>query len=410
MLILHDPATLAHKTFELLGAKLILALESPERISAILDSVHASESHELKIINLHAESPLDPELLQVLSSTHDAGYLHHLEHAHSSWLKEGLIAQNESILPECFPFPHSSAILKNEAAHPDPPRDIFARAGFYAFDMSTGICADTWNSALASANLAFNGVKCLFPPADRRPSVVTRASTVLALCRPPGHHCDTRRAGGYCYINNAVVAVEAFRRFGYPATLQEGQRSPSNAAAADSLGTPPPTQPRVAILDLDFHHGNGTQEAFYADPAVMYISIHGRDEYPYYTGSRTETGASGAQGSNLNLPLPSGSSVEQYLSELDFALDALIGFRPDFTVLSLGFDTFHLDPMGSFRIGMEDYATIAERVRERLKGLKRGVEGVSADRVSCLILLEGGYVIEKLGPNLLSFLTGWQEA
>ena len=115
---------------------------------------------------------------------------------------------------------------------------------------------------------------------------------------------------------------------------------------------------------------------------------------------------------NLNLPLPAGSSLALYLEKLDVGLNALVTFRPDFVVLSLGFDTFHLDPLGSFKIETEDYAEIAERVREGLKGLGRDLDegDLTREVVPCLILLEGGYVVEKLGPNLQSFLRGWEEA
>jgi acetoin utilization deacetylase AcuC-like enzyme len=394
MLILYDPATLAHKTVELIGAKLILALESPERISAILESIRASGAHEINTVTFESNSSSASEFLQALSSTHDAGYLHHLEHTHSAWLKEGLIESHESILPECFPFPNSVGLGDGKESR-DPPKDIFARTGFYAFDMSTGICADTWQSTIASANLAFEGVRALLFPPPGQLSRDKRLSSVLALCRPPGHHCDTRRAGGYCYVNNAVVAVEAFRTY---------QRQKLDQAE-------PSMRPRIAILDLDFHHGNGTQEAFYSDPGVLYVSIHGQDEFPYYTGRSSETGLGAAQGTNLNLPLAAGSSVQQYLEELRIGLEFMVNFRPDFVVVSLGFDTFHLDPLGSFKIETEDYATIAGQVKEKLKALEVEVEqGSSAKPIPCLILLEGGYVIEKLGPNLLSFLKSWEEA
>ena len=406
MLILHDPATLTHKTIELLGAKVIPALESPERISAILNSVQASNAHEIKTATFDSNSAFGQELLQILSSTHDAGYLHHLEHSHPSWVREGLIDQDGSILPECFPFPNSTGVSGGDE-HPTPPKDIFARAGFYAFDMSTGICAETYRSAIASANLAFDGVRILFP-GTRRP----QHSTVLALCRPPGHHCDTRRAGGYCYINNAVVAVETFRKIHY-----RHHPAPTSSPPPDQNPPSPPSspEPRIAILDLDFHHGNGTQEAFYTDPNVLYISVHGQDEYPYYTGRDTETGAGRAVGTNLNLPLPAGSTVQQYVKKLELGLNALVLFKPAFVVLSLGFDTFHLDPLGSFKIETEDYADIAERVGKRLKVPPMDVGGGEEEEedsgrggIPCLILMEGGYVIERLGLNLLSFLKAWE--
>jgi len=156
--------------------------------------------------------------------------------------------------------------------------------------------------------------------------------------------------------------------------------------------------PRIAILDIDFHHGNGTQELFYADPAVMYVSLHGQDEFPYYTGAADETGLGAAAGTNLNFPLPVGSPVEEYLRTLASGLECLVAFKPHFLIVSLGFDTFHADPLGFFQIHTADYETIAKTVRRSLPD------------VPALILLEGGYVIEHLGANVLSFLRGWKSA
>ena len=419
MLILHDPATLAHQTVELLRAKIIPALESPERITAILAALQASSSdaHEIRTVTFAADTPASDELLQVLSATHNGGYLDHLAHAHSAWVEEGLIEAHESILPECFPFPNSASARDGDAsAGPDPPNDIFARVGFYAFDMSTGISASTYTSALASAHLAFDGARILFDASEERSQPIASSAgpaTVLALCRPPGHHCDTHRAGGYCYLNNAVIAVATYRL----GSRQPSRSSPPPLDNTAILHRPSSHQPppHIAILDLDFHHGNGTQEAFYADPDVLYISIHGRDEYPYYTGGAAETGTGPGVGTTLNLPLRTGASVAQYTAALDVALDALVAFRPAFVVLSLGFDTFHLDPLGNFKIDTEDYATIARRVRERLETMEEEMAGEGVgdsvrEPFRCLMLLEGGYVIERLGPNLLSFLGGWEGA
>jgi acetoin utilization deacetylase AcuC-like enzyme len=150
-------------------------------------------------------------------------------------------------------------------------------------------------------------------------------------------------------------------------------------------------------LDLDFHHGNGTQDVFYHDPSVLYVSIHGRDEYPYYTGFESETGAGAGKDYNLNLPLPAGSSISQYLEKLRIAVERLVEFEPEYLIVSLGFDTFHLDPLGGFKIDVEDYNGIAREIKEeeRLKG------------VPSMILLEGGYVVGKLGECMVSFLRGW---
>lgn len=188
MHVLHDPDTLLHETVELLGAKTIPALESPARIRAIADAILQS-NHTLENI----ESPLKSGtgldvLFSVVRETHNRDYLKHLGEAFKQWREAGLIEDDGSILPECFVFTSKS--------HPrppsQPPKDIYARPGFFAFDMSSGITKHTDTAIIASANLAMQAVEAL----RNRP-----VKDVLALCRPPGHHCDGRRAGGYCYVS-----------------------------------------------------------------------------------------------------------------------------------------------------------------------------------------------------------------
>jgi acetoin utilization deacetylase AcuC-like enzyme len=303
-----------------------------------------------------------------LYDSHDAGYLKHLETAHEQWVAEKLIKEHESILPECFRLPaQASGSRKFE-----PPKDIFARTGFYAFDMSSGLCKDSWKSIRTSAFLAYDAVY--------RVTSNENVDTVVALCRPPGHHCDTKMAGGYCYVNNAVVAVHALR------VLR--QRSEGTISQ------------RVAILDIDFHHGNGTQDYFYGDPDVLYVSIHAEDEYPYYSGFESEKGVGAGVGSNVNLPLRKDASFHEYKDKLDSAVETLEAFEPEFLVVSLGFDTFYTDPLGSFDIRTADYETIARTIHSNPK----------LSKIKSVILLEGGYVIEKLGENLDSFLRGWNLA
>ncbi|KIW19000.1 hypothetical protein PV08_03290 [Exophiala spinifera] len=362
--ILYDPDCLLHKTVEILGSKLIPALESPARLEAILKALHLSD---YAVRTLHFSS-LDDEartrrLLSLTSQTHQHDYLVHLQTVFEEWLSAGLIEKDGNVVPECFYLPTSTG--KPMRA----PRDTFARAGYYAFDMSSGIMSESYRAIVASANLAYEGADMLTGD-NASTSSPPYIDAVLALCRPPGHHCDGRRAGGYCYINNAALAVSTWRT--------------KNADA------------KVGILDVDFHHGNGTQEIFYADPDVLYVSIHGEDEFPYYTGAEDERGLGAAEGTNVNLPLKVGSSIDEYLEKLDHALSRLVAYGPGFLVVSLGFDTYHADPLGSFQIHTEDYETIARKTRQSLKG------------VPALILLEGGYVIEELGNNVLSFLKGWK--
>lgn len=367
MLVLHDPTTLLHQTVELLGAKLQPALECPERLQSILKSLESPESpHELRKLTV-ADTGTDKSdrLIQYLHSTHAKDYLEHLETAHKLWVDQGLIKEDESVLAECFPLQASSG---NASRLRQPPKDVFARAGFYAFDMSSGLAKHTWDAILASANLAIEATDILVQTSN------AAERSILALCRPPGHHCDTKKTGGYCYVNNAILAVHALRSF-----------------PASSNNT------KIAVLDLDFHHGNGTQDYFYESRDTLYVSIHGKDEYPYYTGFEDETGAGNGEGFNVNLPLDVGSSIEEYLEKVDVMVAKTKDFNPNFLVVSLGFDTFMLDPLGKFQIDTEDYATIGKRVRSAING------------VPAAILLEGGYVVDRLGINLLSFLKGWEE-
>lgn len=191
MLVLHDPDTLLHETVELLGAKTIPALESPARIRAIVDTISQS-NHSLENIEspVKSGSGLD-DLFNLVRETHNRDYLKHLGEAFKQWRQADLIKEDESILPECFVF--------TSKAHPQPPsqppRDIYARPGFFSFDMSSGIMKHTDTSVIASANLAVQAVERLRDRPIR---------DVLALCRPPGHHCDGRRAGGYCYVSKST--------------------------------------------------------------------------------------------------------------------------------------------------------------------------------------------------------------
>jgi acetoin utilization deacetylase AcuC-like enzyme len=287
-----------------------------------------------------------------------------------------LVEEHESVLPECFRIPTKL----NNSGKTKEPKDVFARPGYYSFDMSSGISKDTWPSVLASANLAVGAVKHITIPPVQDGERTEKGKTVLALCRPPGHHCNTLMAGGYCYVNNIVVAVDAIRA--HHATTAAEEKN----------------EPGIVILDIDFHHGNGTQDAFYSDSSVLYLSIHGQDEYPYYSGYEDELGEGEGFGFNCNFPLPTGSSFEQYLEKLKQALGELETFRPEYLLVSLGFDTFHLDPIGNFKIETEDYGVMAKTIR--------GSNGVRA--LPCAILLEGGYVVDRLGANLLSFLDGWE--
>ena len=383
MLVLYHPDCHLHETVELLGGRVIPALESPNRLESIINALREDGTHELHIEPYSPwsgeENPAHTEedlVKWILEDTHEDGYLKHLQTVHKRWVTDGLINDDEHVLPECFRVPSRAGGIPKSTQPPfarPPPKDVYAQSGYYAFDMSTGIAKDTWTSVLASANLA-----------ARAASYITRSTRdggqrrahkdVVALCRPPGHHCTTAMAGGYCYANNAVVSISALGRLaGEPA-------------------------PRVAVLDLDFHHGNGTQDVYYADPRVLYVSLHGLHEYPYYTGFEAERGEGPGHGFTLNLPLRPGASFAEYCEKLGVAVGRIVEFAPEFLLVSLGFDTFRLDPIGKFDIDVPDYETMARTVRgtPQLKD------------IPSIILLEGGYTVDKLGACMLSFLKGWE--
>jgi len=185
--------------------------------------------------------------------------------------------------------------------------------------------------------------------------------TAYALCRPPGHHADVDLYGGYCYLNNAAIA-------------------------ARHLGE------RTAILDIDYHHGNGTQSIFYADPSVLTCSIHAPpdDEYPYFWGEAGERGEGAGLGCNVNLPLPIGAGDAAYLDALDGGLTVLRRFNPRFLVVSSGFDIAAGDPVGGFNVTVDGFRAIGARI--------------AALSLPTLIVQEGGYLPERLGEDATAFL------
>jgi acetoin utilization deacetylase AcuC-like enzyme len=237
------------------------------------------------------------------------------------------------------------------------PRAISGRAGYWGMDTSTPIVAGTYLAARAAVDVA-----------------LTTADLVLAgevaaygLCRPPGHHAARGMYAGFCYLNNAAVAAQAI-------VARTGER--------------------VAILDVDFHHGNGTQQIFWRRPDVLYVSIHADPDrqYPYFSGFADERGEGLGQGANLNLPLPAGTDDEAYLDTLDRALEAIAAVPGSVVVVSLGFDTYGHDPIGDFALTTSVYHEIGRRVASLGRRL--------------VILQEGGYHRPSLGENARAWLRG----
>jgi acetoin utilization deacetylase AcuC-like enzyme len=239
----------------------------------------------------------------------------------------------------------------------EEPRFAAGRAGWWGLDTANPLVAGTGGAARAAVDVALT-------TADL---VLGGERAAYGLCRPPGHHAARSMAGGYCFLNNAAIAAEAVTR----ATGQ-----------------------RVAILDVDYHHGNGTQQIFWRRGDVLYVSLHadpGR-QYPFFLGRANETGEGEGSGANLNIPLPAGTDDEAYLAALDRGLEAIAATPGDVVVVSLGFDTYGHDPIGDFALTTAVYHECGRRAAALGRKLA--------------ILQEGGYYRPALGANARAWLRG----
>lgn len=239
------------------------------------------------------------------------------------------------------------------------PRLLAGRFGMFCSDPYSPIGRGTWQAATAAAGLALQGAEMLLRQ---------EAACVYALGRPPGHHAGPDFFGSYCYLNNAALAAQALLTLG-----------------------------RVAVLDIDYHHGNGTQAIFWNEPRILYASLHidPHWDFPYFSGYADETGGPRAPGSTHNLPLPPGTTASGYLSALDAALQTVHAFQPAALVVSLGYDPYQGDPLSAFRVEASAYTAIGRRIG----GL----------RLPTLLVQEGGYAIDALPTLAENFVLGiWQ--
>ena len=249
--------------------------------------------------------------------------------------------------------------------HPDRrdcvyPRSPIGRAGYHLGDTACPIAAETWTAVRASAHAAVAAAR----------EVAAGAPHAYALCRPPGHHAFSDMAGGFCYLNNAAIAAQALRE----------------------------RHTRVAVLDIDLHHGNGTQGIFYHRDDVLTLSVHvdPNDFYPYFWGHAAERGAGPGRGYNLNVPLPLGAGDDAFLGALEVALARMEAFCPGAVVLSLGLDASAADPFGGLAVSGDGFARIGARL------------GALAWPVA--LVQEGGYLSDVLGDNLYRFLAAFEGA
>ena len=316
------------------GGEHVPSYDAPGRIDSILSAIDERKSGRV----IAPDNPgLDP-----IRAVHNEGMIQYLSTAYAQHNRHS--ETPTSVLPDFFP----------PTGQRRRPNCFDGQKGYYCTDMEAPIDENTWDSALASAHCAWTGAMRLRSGESR----------VYALCRPPGHHAGPDFLGGYCYLNNAAIAAQALRE----------------------------DDKRVAILDIDYHHGNGTQAIFYADPAVWYGSLHVDPDtaYPFFAGYADEKGDGAARGANLNMPLPAGTSQDRYLSTLGAVLEHLASFAPHWLVISAGFDTYVHDPIGAFQITTAGFRKIGEHIREL--------------DIPTLAVQEGGYHVPDLGLNVMAFL------
>ncbi len=307
--------------------------ETPVRIASILKPLRAS--------GLTREIPSQSWNDRPIRAVHDACYLSFLDEIAEA-------AGTRTIYPDVFPIRNRGRL----------PKDPIARAGWYCIDTFTPLSADAVAAARAAVDCTLTAASALLKGED---------VAAYALVRPPGHHAEARLFGGYCYYNHAAIAASWLaRRVG-----------------------------KVAILDVDFHHGNGQQQIFYHDDGILTVSIHGdpATHYPYFSGYADECGAGKGRGFNLNIPLPDGMDGADYRKQgLLPALERIRAFEPSVLVVALGVDTGRGDPTGAWRLETKDF-------------LRNGALIGELD-CPCLVVQEGGYRTARLGHNVTAFLQG----
>ena len=312
--------------------------EVPERVNRLLAGARAA--------GLEQVAPGDHGLGPA-ASVHSPEYLRFLETIYTRWQR----------IPDASP-----EVVPN--IHPDRrdfsyPASAVGQAGYHMADTACPISADTWESVYWSSQTAAEAAMMV---RDGEPAA-------YALSRPPGHHAFADLAGGFCFLNNSGIAAQVLRG----------------------------AHERVAILDVDLHHGNGTQGIFYARPDVLTVSLHADPErfYPFFWGYSSERGEGPGLGYNLNLPLPRGSGDEVFLGALDIALKRIASYAPGAVVIALGLDAFEGDPFGGLSVTTAGFRQIGRRC--------------ASIGTPAVVVQEGGYLCDELGDNLTAFMTGFRE-
>ncbi|CAG8761855.1 9663_t:CDS:2, partial [Acaulospora morrowiae] len=286
---------------------------SPDRVVIIKNYL----SQFRDIFEFH--NPSDHGLDSILS-VHDVDYIEYLKTAYTEWCNEG--GDRNGVIPETFA--HSKIL--NTAKNLKTVKSSLAKAGIYCFDLSCCITEDTWGAVYESAQVCISAAKELLNYNLERSGDIG----VFALCRPPGHHANSNVCGGYCFLNNVAIATKLL--------IYDNSDEFKN-------------QNKVVILDIDYHHGNGTQDIFYSQSNPLYVSFHASNDYPYFTGDESEVGSGEGEGFNINIPLPKETNDEEYVEKLKVVIQSrIIPYNANYLIVSLGVDTYKDDPIAGFGI------------------------------------------------------------
>ncbi|CAO3664807.1 unnamed protein product [Rhizopus stolonifer] len=340
--LLHNPS------MEMTCGELKPYVESPQRLVNIKQYI--DKNPRFNVIEARDYS------LEPILKVHEKDYLEFLKSIHRDWVTQGF--PPDACIGDTFSS--MAQHLPREIVKKTANKTVSGKLGFYTADASSTFMKDTWVAAYASAQVVLTAAHQL----------IEDSRSIYALCRPPGHHASHSFAAGYCYINNAAVAARC---------LQAKWKN-------------------ILIVDIDYHHGNGSQEIFYKDPSVFYTSLHAED-YPYFSGSVEEEGEGAGLGFNLNVPLPKDTTDDQYLDALDNLLHhpRVVQFKAEAVIISMGLDTWHQDPIAGFN-GIENTETY-----KKMGALFK----TSTTGLPVLFIQEGGYTVERLGELAVNVLEGY---
>jgi acetoin utilization deacetylase AcuC-like enzyme len=345
MLIFHNPAHQKHAgRHEMYRGRFVPCHETPARLEYVL-----AELGRRRVGDLRTPATAD---LGLITRVHSARYVDFLATAWSEWVALDPGNADLDVLPSVWPvrgFRHDIA-----------PTNFAARTGLFSFDAGTPLTAGTWDAAVTGAACAIDAARAVVPFAGARGA--------MALTRPPGHHAGADFFGGYCFLNNAALAAQFLRDSGAE---------------------------RVAVLDIDYHHGNGTESIFYQRADVFTVSIHGdpTTEYPFFLGYADERGQGAGEGFNLNLPLARGTDFAAWSEALRHALRAIESFGAEALVVALGVDTFEGDPIAGFRLKTADYFRVGQTI--------------AGAALPTVFVMEGGYAVAEIGVNVVNVLEGF---